>query len=111
MNFWWPSVDTLDEAKTASKGGGVAFGFIALGYFLAATFPLVGWNNPTQPEAQAEPALYLTINLLIAGIAGYLAWRAYKRPTLLLCGIGLSWVLIEFFGKVNADLVPDFRTD
>lgn len=104
QRFWWPKVDTPENAASAAKNGGVAFGFIALPYAIFALSGLfldypplrqphphfVGFDNTMSPPGPS-PVL-----LVIALIAARAAWRTYKRPSLLLCTLALIWVLLEF---------------
>jgi hypothetical protein len=98
-SFWWPAVETRENASEAAKGGGIAFGFVTLGYLIAAGFVVIGIKSPMQPSAATDPALMLTVDLIIAAIAAYLSWRTYRKPTLTLCVVAITWVAIEFVGK------------
>jgi hypothetical protein len=106
-NFWWPRVDTPDDAAAAAKGGGAAYGIIALGYLIATVFVVVRVHYPVQPDATRTPGVFIATNLAIFAIAAFLAWRTYRRPTLLLCVIALAWVLVEFAGKAAVFGVPN----
>ena len=106
QRFWWPNVDTPENAASAAKNGGVAFGFIALGYAIATLFAGTGVRNPSQPSATESPQLFIWINIVIFAVAAILAWRTYKKPSLLLCVVALAWVLIEFAGKAASVGLP-----
>ena len=117
QHILWPKVDTPENAASAAKNGGVAFGFIALGYaiwlirlavwyrqellretqLLRETHPVIN-HNSHQLIIPFEPVLLRpTVHtLVIVLIAVLLAWRTYKRSSLLLCTIALVWVLLKF---------------
>jgi hypothetical protein len=120
QRLWWPKVDTPENAESAAKNGGVAYGFIALGQALEWIRLAVLFRQALLRETQffkdhpppqhhgfhtTTPLLnewdYLVLRfhvpLLVALlIAALLAWRTYKRSSLLLCTIALVWVLFEF---------------
>jgi hypothetical protein len=123
QRFWWPNVDTPENAASAAKNGGVAFGFIALGHAIEWIRLAVHYrqallretqffrDHPPPPQhhglhtiipllqrpvlLRAPAHVLLLVTLLIAAL---LAWRTYKRPSLLLCTIALVWVLFVFVG-------------
>jgi len=130
QRFWWPKVDTPENAATAAKNGGVAFGFIALGFAIItlrmfwahAWIPyrqtLLGnrrilsdphhhhtmlWDPQSLLRYRLYDLLPLVIILLIAAL---FAWRAYKRPSLLRCTIALVGVLLYFVGTVSSWHAP-----
>lgn len=102
QRFWWPKVDTPENAASAAQYGGVAFGFIALGYAVAALFAGLGWRNPGELGASAA----VVVDVLISAIAGLLAWRTFKKPSLLLCATALLWILVGFVGKAVSVGLP-----
>jgi hypothetical protein len=102
QRFWWPKVDTPENAASAAQYGGVAFAFIALGYAVAALSAGLGWRNPGELGASAA----VVVSVVISAIAGLLAWRTFKRPSLLLCAIALAWILVEFVGKAVSVSLP-----
>lgn len=106
QTFWWPKVDTAENAASAAKYGGVAFGFIALGYVIATLFAAVGWRNPLQPDSAQAQQVYVAINLVVFVVSAILAWRTYRKPSLLLCGIALVWVLAELASKAASIGIP-----
>jgi hypothetical protein len=104
QRFWWPKVDTPENAASAAKNGAVAFGFIALPYVI---FAFVG--DPTHYASQAtlppdfhgfdnrlSPPDTAPVLLVIALIAVRAAWRTYTKPSLFLCASALIWVLLEW---------------
>jgi hypothetical protein len=121
QRFWWPKVDTPENAASAARNGGVAFGFIALAYAISLIRTHVvlhritqhyvsqamkmqpsvnphhdkGFYNPIGTLPDPLPELTV-IGLVVVLIAALLAWRTYKRPSLLLCTIALVWVLLDF---------------
>jgi hypothetical protein len=104
--------------------GGVAFGFIALGFAFMTLWRLwTAWiryretllgNRRTlsdphhhrttillDPQEVLLRGLYMLVPLvIILLIAALLAWLTYKRPSLLLCTIALLWVLLQLVGAV-----------
>lgn len=94
-NFWWPRTDTLEHARGAAKSGSIAFGYIALWALLYAIL-LFARHLMT-----AEDRVY---SLFMPALTIYLAWRTYKRPTILLNGIAFVFVLLVLGMGVNAML-------
>jgi hypothetical protein len=99
-NFWWPRTDTLEHARDAAKSGSIAFGYIALGALLYAITMFA------RHLMTAEDRVY---SLFLPALAIYLAWRTYRRPTILLNCIAFVLVALVLGMGVNA-MLADLAT-
>jgi hypothetical protein len=92
VSFWWPETDTIEHARDAAKFGSVAFGLIAFGQLV-----VVGVAIFTGHRMIVEDYIFLFVTALFV----YLAWRTYKRPTVLLNCIAFAWIgLLELGFKI-----------
>ncbi len=92
VSFWWPETDTIEHARGAAKGGSVAFGLIAFGQLVVVAVAIF-----TGHRMIVEDYMFLFVTALVV----YLAWRTYKRPTVLLNCIAFAWIgLLELAFKI-----------
>jgi len=93
---FWGKTPTPKRAPRAAQGSAVAYALIMLGNILLAYIFFTGLPIVDSDSPRVEVA----IDLIIAGIAGYLTWRAHKRPTLALSIVALAWVFGNFAGNI-----------
>jgi hypothetical protein len=90
-NWWWPKTDSLEHARDAAKGGSIAFGLIAFSLLIVVAFGIF-----TAHKMILDDYLFVLATALVV----YLAWRTYKRPTILLNCVAFVWIGVELGFKV-----------
>jgi hypothetical protein len=90
-NWWWPRTDTLEHARDAAKGGSIAFGLLAIGQLIVVAFGIFTAHKMILDDYLFHLATALVI---------YLAWRTYKRPTILLNSVAFVWIGVELGFKI-----------
>jgi hypothetical protein len=76
VDFWMPKIDTLEHARGAARYGWATYALLALGSFL----PMLVLKHM---------GFMLYVLLFFGALFAYLAWRTYRRPTVVLNGISV----------------------
>jgi len=90
--------DPLKFARRAAKGGAIPFAILTISVLLDSSSPIRALASGASASMGAATGVAIALQLLVAGVLLNLAWRAYRRPTVLLCSIATVLAAWDFVG-------------